>query len=61
MKAHIIALAMHIAGCNTINSFCTYLLQSDWPDLFNNLEVLYGLTIVSNICDKVEENVEEAI
>ena len=33
----------------------------DYLDLINNIELLYNLTIISNICDKAEIDVEKVV
>ena len=38
MKALIITLCMHLAGCSTIDSFHTWVKRLDWPSLIGNIE-----------------------
>lgn len=54
VEALIIALAINIASCKTINFFCMWLSQLDWLNLIKKMESLYSLYTVSEICGKLE-------
>lgn len=54
-------LTINTTGYITINFFCVWLSQSDWSNLNNNIEGLYGLFAISSICTKAEQNIEEIV
>lgn len=61
VKVLIIALAMNIVNCKTINFFCTWLSQLDGPNLIIKIESLYGPYTISDIGGKVKQDVETGI
>ena len=51
-ESYIIMLVLYITSCNIIDYFYTQLLKLDLLDFINDMELLCGLTTVSNIYDK---------